>query len=125
MVKYFVKISQESEVASKKSYNISEDGSVITIQRPLYNNLKSLVHNTTVTIPENEVGTGFIQFLRDMSILHDIKYNNSTEPIPDGIEVLDEYLGELGMTESYPMKKDIINLNKFLNADYLDVTPTT
>jgi len=94
MVKYFIKISQESEVGSKKSYNVSEDGSVITIQRPLYNNLKSLVHNTTVTIPENEVGTGFIQFLKDMSILHDIKYNGSTDLIPDGIEILDEYLGE-------------------------------
>jgi len=125
MVKYFIKISQESEVGSKKSYNVSEDGSVITIQRPLYNNLKSLVHNTTVTIPENEVGTGFIQFLKDMSILHDIKYNGSTEPIPDGIEILDEYLGELGMTESYPMKKDIIHLKKFLNADYLNIDPTT
>ena len=118
MVNYFIKISQESQISSKESYKVSADGTVITIQRPIYNNLKSLVHNTTVRIPDEEVGDGLSQFLVDMSILHDIMYNGSTEPIPEGIANLNEYLGELGMDESYPMKKDIIHLTKFLNADY-------
>ncbi len=118
MINYFIKISQESEISSKESYKVSDDGSVITIQRPIYNNLKSLVHNTTVAIPEESVGNGLDQFLVDMSILHDIMFNGSTEPIPEGIDNLDEYFGKVGLDESYPMRKDIIHLTKFLNADY-------
>ncbi len=119
-----IKISQQSEIGSSDSYNVSEDGSEITLQRTIYNNLKSLVNNTTVKIEET-VGSGYSQFLTDMDILHRIKYEKSTEPMPEGIEYIDEYLGELGMTRNYQMKKDIIYLKKFLNADYLNIDPTT
>ena len=117
-----IKISQQSEIGSSDSYNVSEDGSEITLQRTIYNNLKSLVNNTTVKIEET-VGSGYSQFLTDMDILHRIKYEKSTEPMPEGIEYIDEYLGELGMTRNYQMKKDIIHLKKFLNADYIDINP--
>jgi len=119
-----IKISQQSEIGSSDSYNVSVDGSEITLQRTIYNNLKSLVNNTTVKIEET-VGSGYSQFLTDMDILHRIKYEKSTEPMPEGIEYIDEYLGELGMTRNYQMKKDIIHLKKFLNADYLNIDPTT
>ena len=123
MNNFNIKISQQSEGSSSKSYSVSGDGSEITIQRVVYNNLKSLVKNTSVTIADKGQGSAYNQFLEDMAILYRIKYENSTEEMPDGIEYLDEYLGEIGMTETYPLKKDIIHLTKFLNADYFEINP--
>ena len=117
-----VRISQESEIGSKPSYSTSSNGSRITLQRTIYNNLKSLINNTAVEVEET-VGSGYSQFLIDMETLYRIKYNESTEPMPEGIEYVDAYLGELGMTRDYQMKKDIIHLNKFLNADYIEINP--
>ena len=124
MNNFNIKISQESEIASSGSYKVSGDGSDITIQRVIYNNLKSLVNNTNVSLAGTGKGDGYYQFLEDMSILHNIMYNKSTEDIPAGIENVNQYLGQLGMDQKYPLKRDIIQLNKFLNADYLDLTPT-
>ena len=120
MPTFNVRISQESEIGSKSSYSV-HNGSMIRLQRPIYNNLKSLMKNSIVEIPENQTGDGYIQFLEDMSILHEFLINDSTEPVPDGISLVDEYLGELGIDDEYMLKKDIIQLNKFLNADYIPV----
>ena len=122
MNNFNIKISQQSENSSSKCYSVSGNGMEITLQRVVYNNLKSLVKNTNVAIATGGQGSAYDQFLEDMTILHDIKFNGSTEAIPDGIQYVDEYLGELGISESYPIKKDIIHLTKFLNVDYIDVT---
>jgi len=120
---YSIKISQESEATSSNSYKVSGDGSIITIQRVIYNNLKSLVHNSKVTKAPEGKGSAYDEFLSDMEMLHDIMYNGSTEDIPEGLEYLNQYLGEIGIDQNYPMRKDVIHLNRFLNADYLDVDP--
>ncbi|RLC29496.1 MAG: hypothetical protein DRH37_07415 [Deltaproteobacteria bacterium] len=119
MPNFKVKITQESEISSSASYSASEiDRTRITLQRTIYNNLKSLIKNEDVYIPLDKSGTGNIQFLEAMSILHDILILGLPVEMPPGVDSIDEYLGLLGLDEKYPMKKDIIHLKKFLNADY-------
>ena len=125
MNNFNVKILQQSEIGSSDSYSASDDGSSLSLQKTIYNNLKSLVKNTNVNYSGDIQGSGYAQFLDDMNTLQKIMYDSSGEEIPDGIQYVNQYLGQLGINESYPIKKDIIHLTKFLNADYEDITPTT
>ena len=118
MNNFNVRISQESEIDSSNSYCVTDDGSNITLQRTIYNNLKSIVKNTNVDDADDIAGSGYAQFVEDMSMLHDQMYNSSGEEVPDGIQYVNQYLGELGISQEYPMKKDIIQITKFINADY-------
>ena len=88
------------------------------MQRTIYNNLKSIIKNTDVKITNDDTGNGYENFLESMSLLHDKEILGLDVDVPIGIEDIDEYLGLLGLGENYQMKKDIIRLSKFLNADY-------
>jgi len=118
MNNFNVKISQQSEITSSKSFSISGDGSSIIMQRTIYNNLKSIIKNTDVKITNDDTGNGYENFLESMSLLHDKEILGLDVDVPIGTEDVDEYLGLLGLSENYQMKKDIIRLSKFLNADY-------
>jgi len=112
------RISQQSEIGSRKSYEVDVDGNIV-MQRTIYNNLKSLIKNTNVKIIEDNTGTGYEQFLVDMSILHDKLILNKIVDLPPGVDKINDYLGLFGSGETYPKKNDMIVLSKFLNADYI------
>jgi len=114
---YKVNISQHSEVTSSKTYCVSGEDTNITMQRTIYNNLKSLVKNSDVKIGDDFNSDGYSGFLEDMCILHDNLILGSTHELPEGIVVIDSYLGKLGISEMYPFRKDMVKLSKFLNAD--------
>ncbi len=111
------RISQQSEVGSRRPYEVDVDGNIV-MQRTIYNNLKSLIKNTNAKIFDDNTGTGYEQFLVDMSILHDKLILNKIVNLPQGIDKINEYLGLFGSNETYPKKNDMIVLSKFLNADY-------
>ena len=120
MSSFNIKISQQSETSSSKAYLVSGDGSDIVLQRTIYNNLKSLVKNTNVAVL-NGGGSSYDQFILDMCALHDKNILGTDVDVPVGTDEVNTYLGLLGESEDYPMKKDIIQLNKFLNADYTEI----
>jgi len=114
-----VEIRRASETTKAKPYGIGLEEEFIFLRDIIYNNLKSPIKNLSVKL-EDEPTTSYSEFIQDMSALHDSLFVEGSEVIPNSELIqINEYLGSLGIDNlRYPIKKDIIQISKFINADY-------
>jgi len=87
--------------------------------RTFYQYLGSLVKNKTLLddYNDNKLPLEYRRFLDEMNTLYmKFNYPELTQDlvVKPGIVELDQYLGELGLTEEYPYSKDTINIPNWL-----------
>ena len=113
-----MQIRKASEVTKPKSYGEDFIENDLFMKDEIYNNLKVITNNEALTLDNPPTGS-YSEFIADMEALHQEIINQEPDQEYPGILVaIDEYLGELGITEEYPVKKDITHLAKFINADF-------
>ena len=94
-------------------------GSEIFVSREIYNSLKSVISNKTIALDQTP-NSAYAKFIYDMSVLHDIIILGNTDlTISEDVQYLDDYLGQIGVIETHPVSREIIQLPFFLNADYI------
>ena len=104
----------------------------LKIDRRTYQYLGSLVKNKTLlenylngTLPRE-----YIKLLDELNVLYENnKGLSDPQPVAEGVEELDAYLGSLGVTDTYPYEKDIQNISAWMQiedrAPYRVLTDTT
>ena len=118
-VKKKVTIVNSSEVKGKNVSWTEEGGDSIFISKDIYNNLRSPIRNKNTPLVQSP-RTAYEKFIYDMSVLHDIIIEGNVDlVVDDDVRYLNNYLGQLGLEEKYPIDREVIQLPFFLNADYV------
>ena len=101
--------------SGKEEQKLNDDE--LLLDRLIYRKMGSLTDNKTILTPATN-DSDFHRWLLDMNNLHNKKYYPSftgVEPTPDLI-ALDEYLGSLGITETYPFQQDTYKVDSWLDT---------
>jgi len=106
------KIVSSSNVTSTKIYKEDIGDNTIVLERKIYSNLSSLSENSNLSRVE-PYNTSFEEFIIDyddlsLGVISDIL-----------LEEVDAYFGELGISEIYPIRKDIDLFQEKINAEYI------
>ncbi len=116
--KKFITITDKAESKGSAVYYTTNTGMMLSMNGIIYNNLKSVMNNFDVVFDDTP-NDAYSKFIYDMSVLHDIIILGNDElEMPESVQYLDDYLGELGFIETYPRDRDLIELLKFINIDY-------
>ncbi len=109
--------TQEANISDSATPSIGSDE--LLIDRLIYKRMASLTDNKNLTTPDTP-DTDFHRWLLDMNNLWQHKYypllHTGPTPTPD-IKALDEYLGTLGVTETYPFSEDTFHLTDWLSQE--------
>lgn len=112
-----VKLGNSSSVTGPNT-SVSVDNR-LKFPRIVYQRLGSLANNKTLledynngTLPED-----LVDILEKLNVYHNEKYYISTTTTDDSIKLLDEYLGSLGNTETYPYEKDSVNIGEWIDIE--------
>ena len=105
-------------ILTNKSQQTNELGqldrnSTVLASRTIYQKLRSLTSNKTI---KSDYDNGLIpQELKKLFDNFTILYDSGTAT--PGVQALDEYLGNLGVTETYPFTKDIISIDMWFSVE--------
>ena len=106
------------QVSSGKQ-EVTLDGDELLIDRLIYKRLGSLTDNKNLVTPTG-ANSDYDRFLLDMNNLHTHKFYPEIallmglpKPTPD-IIALDEYLGTLGVEDTYPFIEDTYSIENWL-----------
>ena len=108
-----VKLTNPSNV-TKKDVTLDADNSIV-MSRSIYQNLGSLIKNKTILDDYNNgrLPTEYVRFLDDMNDLF-LKLNYPDLAVDlvveEEIPAVDEYLGDLGISETYYYSKDTVDI---------------
>ncbi len=121
-----VMIGRSSELTGSKTYGYDKQYGAIMLSALVYNNLKSPMICLSVTY-ETEPSGAYLEFMRDMDNLNLI-YNGVEQDVisadeENDLRKVDDYISELGIDETYPIAKEILYLQKFINIDYVSPVP--
>ena len=115
-----VKLTNPSKI-TKKDTTLDSDSNVV-LARSIYQNLGSLIKNTTILDDYNNgrLPQEYKRFLDEMNDLF-IKLNypelGKDIVVKEGIAETDEYLGDLGIIQEYFYSKDTVNIPAWLAID--------
>ncbi len=115
-----ITLSNASQITLREP-TLNEDNN-IKFSRIFYQYLGSLVKNKTLLddYDNNKLPLEYRRFLDEMNVLYmKFNYPELTQDlvVKSGIIELDQYLGELGLTEKYPYSKDAIDIPSWLKAE--------
>ena len=86
------------------------NGNELRIDRSIYKNMSSLTENKMLQTPTT-IDTPFKRWLMDMETLADTGVGTTA------LKQLDEYLGDLGITKTYPFEEDTYFVEPWINVD--------
>ena len=85
------------------------------VERAVYRKLSSLTDNKVIQEPLGP-DSEYERFLLHMNDIH------NSIPVELPLDVFDEYLGKLGVTEEYPFKDDVYDSDPWLDLGIQDLT---
>jgi len=115
-----VKLTNPSKI-TKKDTTLDSDSNVV-LARSIYQNLGSLIKNTTILDDYNNdrLPQEYKRFLDEMNDLF-IKLNypelGKDIVVKEGIAETDEYLGDLGVIQEYFYSKDAVDIPAWVTTD--------
>lgn len=113
-------------MTGSKTYSYDKQYGAIMLSALVYNNLKSPTICLSIEY-EIEPERAFSEFMRDMDNLN-LSYSGIEQDIitaeeEEKLRMVDGYISELGLSEKYPVSKEILWLKKFINIDYVSPIP--
>jgi len=111
-----VRIVAATEMTRSKAYGHAAGSNAVDLSRVVYNNLSSLIKSCSI-IYYSDPTNKFDEFMKDFNDF-DESTNDLTSQEKEELEVVDQFLGSLGMTYEYPIKQDTTNGQVAINATY-------
>lgn len=116
-----VRLTNKSQPTKQSAESSSTDSSIL-LSRSLYQRLGSLILNRNISLDYNNktIPGEFVEMLDAFdTITQNQKFPNLPQtPVDEHWLKLDEYLGDLGVTESYAYSKDTRDIPAWLDTEF-------
>ena len=111
-----VRIVAATEMTRSKAYGHAAGSNAVDLSRVVYNNLSSLIKSCSM-IYHSDPTNKFDEFMQNFNDFNE-DINDLTDQEKEELEVVNQFLGSLGITDEYPIKQDTTNGQVAVNATY-------
>ena len=111
-----VNIIASSEMTRAKPYGKSAGSNNINLSREIYANLSSLMKSSEIAY-HAEPRSKFEEFMKDFNDLYETT-SDLTDEQKAQLEIVNNFLGSLGIDIDYPLVQDRVGNQKTINATY-------